>query len=501
MASDRPAGFLRARVARGVMVNSAFTIALQSLGLARGFAVAAFLSRRDYGLWGVLIVGLLTVGWLRQVGVSDRYLQQDEPDQERAFQEAFSAELLAALAFTLIFAVTVPILALVYGEQDLLAPGLVMALALPATAFQAGIWVFYRNMDFLRQRLLAAVDPVVGAAVAIALAASGAGTWAFIGGMLAGTWGAAAMAVWASPYRLRLRLRRRSLLPYVKFSWPLMVGAGASAAMIQGTVLTTHAVLGLAGVGTIALAASVSAYGERVDELLTASLYPAICAMKDRLDLLFESFEKANRVALMWAAPYGAGLALFAPYLADLGLGHRWDSALGLVQAYGVIAAFNHVAFNWGSYYMARAETRPIAVVKGVIAATFLACAIPLIVTDGLTGLAIGLAITTAVSLALRGHYVRRLFPAFRLRRQIARGFAPTLPAVALALAVRFGGEAAGLRTPVRAVLELVVYLAVTAAATFVLERRLVREMLGYLRAGRAGAGGLSPRPVSEPAA
>jgi hypothetical protein len=36
-------------------------------------------------------------------------------------------------------------------------------------------------------------------------------------------------------------------------------------------------------------------------------------------------------------------------------------------------------------------------------------------------------------------------------------------------------------------VAELVAYLAVTAAATFVLERTLLREVLGYLRPTRAG--------------
>jgi O-antigen/teichoic acid export membrane protein len=501
MARDRPASLIRERVARGVLVNSLFTIVLQSLGLVRGFLVAAFLSRTDYGVWGVLIVGLLTVGWLRQFGIADRYLQQDDEDQEVAFQEAFTAELIASVGLAVIWALAVPIFAIVYGESDLLLPGFVMALALPASAFQVGAWVFYRNMDFVRQRVLSAVDPVVGAIAAVALAIAGAGVWAFVGGMFVGAWIAAVAAVWASPYRLRLRLPRRALRAYVHFSLPLVIGAGASAAMMQGTVFTGHAVLGLAGVGAIALASSVSAYADRVDDVLAAALYPAICAMKDRTDLLYESFVKSNRLALIWAAPYGVGLALFAPYLVDLGLGERWRPALELVQAFGLIAAFNHVAFNWGSYYMARAQTRPIAVVKLVSAGAFLAVAIPLLVFEGLTGLAIGLALTTALTIGVRAHYVRQLFPRFRLRAQLVRGFAPTLPAAAAVLAVRWGTDAANVRPAGLGLIEFVLFVAVTLAATAALERRLLGEMLGYLRAGGIGP----PRPApgstaSEPA-
>jgi O-antigen/teichoic acid export membrane protein len=470
-----------------VLVNSLFTVLLQSLALVRGFVVAGFLSRTDYGLWGVLFVALRTVGWLRQFGIADRYVQQDEDNQEVAFQEAFTAELIASGGLALIWALALPIVAAVYGESELLLPGFVMALALPASAFQAGVWVFYRNMDFVRQRLLAAVDPVVGAIAAVALAAAGAGVWAFVGAMFLGAWLAAAVAVWASPYPLRLRLQRRSLRPYMHFSLPLVIGAGASAAMMQSTVFTADAALGLAGVGAITLASTVSAYADRVDEVLGAALYPAICAMRDRTDLLYESFVKSNRLALIWAAPYGVGLALFAPYLVDLGLGERWRPALELVQVFGLIAAFNHVAFNWMSYYMARSETRPIAVVKVVSAGLFLVCAIPLLVLEGLNGLAIGLALTTALTICVRAHYVRRLFPRFRLRSQIARGFAPTLPAVAVVLALRWGADAAGAGSV--ALLEVALFVAVTLTATALLERPLLREMLGYVRAStRSGA-------------
>ena len=83
---------LRQHAARGTVVNTVFLVGVNALALARGFLVAGFLTRGEYGVWGVLTISLGTLLVLRQIGVSDRYVQQDEPDQERAFQVAFTLE-------------------------------------------------------------------------------------------------------------------------------------------------------------------------------------------------------------------------------------------------------------------------------------------------------------------------------------------------------------------------------------------------------------------------
>src|SRR5437899_2930144 len=71
-----------------------FNIGLTLLQLVRGFALAAFLSRADYGVFGVLGVTLGLLARLKVVGIGEKYIQQDEEDQELAFQHAFTMEAL-----------------------------------------------------------------------------------------------------------------------------------------------------------------------------------------------------------------------------------------------------------------------------------------------------------------------------------------------------------------------------------------------------------------------
>jgi PST family polysaccharide transporter len=472
---------LREHAARGSVVNAIFLIGLSSLGLVRGFVLALLVAPGDYGVWGLLVVALGTVLFLKQAGIGDRFVQQDEPDQELAFQKAFTLELAFNGLFALILAAVVPLAAVVYGRWDIVAPGLVLIALLPAAALQAPLWVFYRRMDFVRQRMLQAVEPVVGLIVAVALAVAGAGYWSFVAAILAGAWTTSLLAVATSPFPLRLRYDRGTLRSYFTFSWPLLLAGGSALIMVQAAMIATSRHLGLAAAGAVALAVTVSQFADRVDAIVSDTIYPAICAVRERTDLLYESFVKTNRLSLMWAVPFGVGVTLFADDLVRHGLGHRWDGAVPLLQAFGATAALGHLGFNWGGYFRARGETRPLAVYGAIACAVFLVAGLPLLFAEGLDGLAAGLALVAATGVAVRAWYLRRLFPGFRMIGHAARAIAPTIPAAAAVLAVR---ALAGHGSAALAAGQLVLYVAATAVATWRLEGGLLREVLGYLRGG-----------------
>jgi O-antigen/teichoic acid export membrane protein len=474
---------LREHTARGTVINAVFLIGFNALGLLKGFVVAALLTVADYGVWGIIVIGLGTLGWLKQVGISDKYVQQTEADQELAFQRAFTLELIATAAYGLVVAAIIPVLAILYGESKVIAPAAFTLLMLPAAVLQATIWIHYRRMAFVRQRALEAIDPITTFVVTVALAIAGAGYWSLVIGAVAGSWASAAAAVWHSPYPLRLRYDRGTLRSYVGFSWPLLLAGGSGIIAAQGSLLAGDHVLGLAGVGAIALASSIVLYTDRVDQIVTSTLYPAICAVRDRRDLLLESFVKSNRLALMWGFPFGVGVALFAADLVHSVIGDRWAPAIVLIQAFGLIAAANHIGFNWTAFFRASGETRPIAVVSGIATAAFLAFALPGLLLWELDGYAAGMGAVILVTLAARFAYLARLFPGLQIARHFARAIAPTVPAAAAVLALRLV-EGSG-RTPALALAEVAVYLVVTVAATIPLERDLLREVARYLRAGR----------------
>lgn len=479
---SRHGGSLRTHAARGTLITSGFVVGLGLLQLVRGFLLALFLSPEDYGVWGILLVSLGTLGWLKQVGISDKYIQQEEADQERAFQKAFTLEAIFNVALGVVVAVAVPVMALAYDEPRILAPGFCLLLLLPAVTLQAPLWILYRRMRFARQRALQAIDPVLGLVVALVLAATGAGYWAFVVAAIVGAY-ATGIAAWrSSPYSLRFVYERGTAAGYVAFSGPLFVASLGGIVVAQGAILAGQAAGGLVAAGAITLASAITQFVNKVDQVLTDTLYPAICAVADRTELLFETFVKSNRLALMWAMPFGFGLALFASDLVELGiLERKWEPAVVVLQSFGAAAAIGHLGFNWTAYCKALGQTRPIAAHSLAAAAAFLVLELPLILLYGLEGLAVGTIGLVAVSLAVRWVYLRRMFSGLRLAPHAARALTPALPGVAAVLAVRAATDAE--RSLSLAAGELALYLAVTIAATWAAERALLSEAMGYLRA------------------
>jgi O-antigen/teichoic acid export membrane protein len=472
---------LREHVARGTLINGAFMIGLSGLGLLRGFVLAAFLTRVDYGIWGIVIVTLGTLVSLKQVGVGDKYIQQDEDDQELAFQKAFTLEVALTAAFMALMVALIPIVAAVYGEPELITPGLVILAVLPAGVLQIPIWTYYRRMEFVKQRSLLAIEPVVAFFVSVGLAIAGAGYWSLVIGMVVGAWAAAGVALIVSPYRLRLRWDSRTVRSYAGFSWPLFVVSLGSLAIAQGSFFLTDAFLGLAGAGAVALAATITQFTQRVDGLITNTLYPAVSAVRERIDLLHESFVKSNRLALMWAVPFGVALSLFCSDLVSFGIGEEWRPAVVVLQVFGVAAAVGHIGFNWDAYFRARGDTKPLAAASVVAAVVFLASVVPLLSAYGLDGFAAAIALQTVAHVACRAYYLGRLFKGFDFLAHALRSFAPTVPAAAAVLVAR--AVEGGQRSLAMALAELLVYVMVTLGATLALERPLLREALGYLRA------------------
>ena len=305
-------------------------------------------------------------------------------------------------------------------------------------------------------------------------------------------WGGASSedstATLTSPYPLRLRFDRGTLREYASFSWPLLGFGMSNLLAVQGTLLVANRSVGLAGIGAIGLAGTIAAFADRVDRIVSQTIYPAICRVADRVELLHEAFVKSNRITLMWSVPFGVGLALFAEDLVTFVLGEEWRVAEGLLAAIGLIVALGQVAYNWTIFMRARDDTRPIFLASLLSLATFAVVTVPAILTLGIAGYPVGLAVGTVIQLIARGYFLRRIFPGFAVMRHLVRAIAPSIPPAALILLVR--QIESGDRSLAMVFVELGIYAFATVAFTAVLERKLLRETLGYLRGAspRAGA-------------
>jgi O-antigen/teichoic acid export membrane protein len=299
-------------------------------------------------------------------------------------------------------------------------------------------------------------------------------------GTLAGSLVTAAMAIYYSPYKLRFRYERGVIREYATFSWPLFVGSVSLVLMFQVPITIASREISVAAVGAIAFCSQLTQYTRRVDDIITHAMYPAICAVKDKRELLFESFSKSNRMALLWGFPLGVAVALFAPAAVPRVLGQHWELAVPLLQVLGISAALNQIGFNWDAFVRARGETGVLALGAVVAMLTMIGVGVPLLHSHGLPGFGYAILASTLAAMAVRMVYLANLFPVRAIVVHVARSFLPTLPA---ATAILLERQLLGLGDSLtRLVFEGVAYVILVGATTWATERALLREAVGYLR-------------------
>jgi O-antigen/teichoic acid export membrane protein len=298
-----------------------------------------------------------------------------------------------------------------------------------------------------------------------------------------------------SPYRLALRFDRDVARRYVHFSGWVLVALVAAMAVAQGQVIAFKVDGGLVAAGYITLAATVTRYVDRADQIVTATIYPAIVAIRGRASSLQELFEKSNRATLLWVLPFTCGVVLFAPDLVHFVLGDTWQPATILMQGLAAAGLLQHLGFNWFAFYRAHGDPRPPAIEAAVGAVAFAVLAIGGLALWGDDGFVWGRIAAVAIALVVRWHYLRRLLPQARLVPLIAPAVVPLALAAAATLAVRlvfWGGE----RTLGQFIAEALVFGGVYVAGAVWRERPLVRELVTAIRPAATATPTSPPEPL-----
>jgi O-antigen/teichoic acid export membrane protein len=489
------AGDLRRRTVRGAAITAVFIVGIDAIVAAQGLVVTRLLGPETIGLYGLVAVTVTTILTLKRVGIDEAFVQHDTEDPETEFQYAFTLELALSVVLALVIVLLAPILAVAYSESELLWLTLASAYLPVAFALLAPLWIFFRRMDYAKQRALQVIQPVVSIAVTLPLAATGFGVWSLVVGPAAGYLAAVVVSLRVSPYRLTLRFDREVARRYVRFSGWVLVALLASMAVAQGQVIAFKVHGGLVAAGYITLAATVTRYVDRADQIVTATIYPAIVAIRGRAESLQELFEKSNRVTLLWVLPFTCGVVLFAPDLVEFVLGSAWGPARVLLQGLAVAGLLQHLGFNWFAFYRAHGDPRPPALEALTGTFAFAVLALVGLAIWGTDGFIWGRIAAIAIALVVRWRFIRELLPQARLVPLVLPALVPLAGAAAAVLVVRvvlWGG----VRTLGQTIAEVLLFAGVYLAGALWRERPLVFELLRAIRPVASGPPASPPGPL-----
>jgi len=328
------------RVVRGVPWTL-LTFALPKLiAVVSTIVLARLLEPRDFGLLAMAVLTIGVLSLLGDFGLNNTLIVRAEVD-ERVRGTVLSLSLALGAIVAVLTAATAPLAAAAFDEPRL--DGVLLAIA-PTTVIAAPGWLhqalLQRELLFRRRFAGQLAQAAVQAAVAIVLAAFGAGVWSLVIGHVAGCVALTVVSAALSPYRPRLRLHRATARATLLESRGFLAQGSAAYASQNADYVAVGAVLGAAPLGFYSMAYRLSELSPKaIAEPIAHATFPGFAQMRRSGEDVADAFARVLRSVAFVACPVGVILSGAAePFTLAL-LGDTWLPMVGPLAVLGIWAA------------------------------------------------------------------------------------------------------------------------------------------------------------------
>ncbi|MBI4636042.1 MAG: oligosaccharide flippase family protein [Candidatus Rokubacteria bacterium] len=331
---------LRARTLRSFLLLGAQRVLGLAVTAIGGIVLARLLAPEAFGVYAIISFAVGLGVAFSDLGLGAALVQRRDLDPALTLGAAFSANLAVALLLATLFAALVPQIGHRFGlAPDAAAPLRALVLLIPLSALRMPATVLLeRHLAYLPLTIAETLDTLVFNVVAGAAAFAGAGVWSFVLGGLAARAAGLGVLWFATPWRPSFRWRWRDLRPVVAFG--VLFQGSAIITTVRDAVLPTFVAArsGVAAVGLLNWASSVTFLPLQVVSLAGKVLFPALSRLQHEPRQFAEALERAlNRVAVIL---YPALLLLLAGAepIVRLVYGDPWLPAVPAIRFLAVSA-------------------------------------------------------------------------------------------------------------------------------------------------------------------
>jgi PST family polysaccharide transporter len=324
------------RAIRGVPWTIATYAGSRLVGVLSTIALAHLLVPEEFGVVAIALIAVSMFNALRDFGLAGTLVLRTDVDGT-----VFTLMIGFGLALTaLLAALAVPI-ADFFGEPQL---DDVLIVISPAVAISAVTWfyeaIMQRELEFRPRFLAVTAQSVVYAAVAITLAALGAGVWSLVVGQLLGAATLAATLFALAPYRVRPAWDPRDARRALSTGAGFLVQGGLAFVQQNFDYLVVGRVLGAAQTGYYSVAYRISElpYLGLVDPVAKVT-FPGFARMRARGEEVVPIFVEILRLVAVVACPIGVLISALADPFTRALFGDDWLPMIGPLAVLGIWAA------------------------------------------------------------------------------------------------------------------------------------------------------------------
>ena len=336
--------------------------------VATTVVLSRLLVPEDFGLVVLASLAVTFSNVLRDLGLGGALIVRQDLDRA-ALGTALSLMLAMGAVVGAALAALAPALARAFEEPRLDEVIAVLSVAV----FLGGFAWFYetllqRELEFKSRFVALAAQSVTYAAVAIVLAAGGAGIWSLVAGQLAGYLVLSATLFGLAPYHVPLRFKRATARSLLQTGVGFMAQGGLAAVQQNVDYIAVGRILGAGPVGLYSMAYRLSELPYvGIAEPVAKVTFPSFARMLHEGRSVAADFLSTLRYVALVACPLAVVLSAVAEPFTEAILGQNWVGMIGALSVLGIWGAIRPLQGTYGWLLNSAGEARLLAVLSAVV--------------------------------------------------------------------------------------------------------------------------------------
>lgn len=427
-----PTSELKQKTARSIKWNTIDRVSTQILYAVVGIVLANILSKRDFGLVGILIAFQAFANLFVDSGFGTALLQKKDP-HERDYSTVFWFNLTVSVVIYAILFFCAPLIAHAFHDEMELIP-LSRVLFLTFVLNALSIVQTNRLMKRLDVKQLAVANSLglaISGVVGVWVALSGGGAWALVWQYVAL---AAVKTIWLW-ITGRWWPRGGFHLDALQNIWRVGLSVFSSSLLNTICLQIYSFVIGAINLVSLGIYTQADKWSKMpsasISQILTATFVPVLSSAQDDVERFHRYVARINRFSAFLLFPVMAGLALIGTPLFHTLFGNKWDAAIALFQILTIRGIFIVLISLYNNFILSIGKAKLLFAVEIVKDAMIFAAILATIWSGNLTLIVWGQFAASFVT------YFIVLFMASRaIGYRVGRMLADLIPGFGLTLAM-----------------------------------------------------------------
>jgi lipopolysaccharide exporter len=333
---------LSQRVAKGGIWVFALRLLEKGLRIVRLIILARLLAPNDFGLFGIALLAMSTVGTFSEMGFTTALIQKKK-NISQYLDTAWTVSIIRGIILFILLFISAPYVALFFNNPEVSLLIQVIGVAFLLAGFtNIGIVYFQKELEFNKQfayKLSATLADFIVVVVAAFILKN---VWALVIGQLIGSLAGLIASYAVHPYRPHVRLELHKAKELFGFGKWVLGSTILVFLLHQGDDAFVGKVLGITMLGFYQMAYRIANMPTtEITYVISQVTFPAYAKIQNNLHRLRESYLRVLQFSACVAFPIAGLIFILAPDFTRVFLGEKW---MPMVPAMQVLALWGFIS-------------------------------------------------------------------------------------------------------------------------------------------------------------